>query len=1301
VNSYCGSRLAVDYDLYKTKIVELTNLVESKISDNRISIAERHNLFTSYTILNLMSCSGHRPVSDPFCFLGDFDLEDMFVIINDKVLSPAYANRISWLSEIASSQIQEYIKHLNTLVEYCQDSDSENIILQLLDKDTKRTSQRIPFLFLLKDDLSGIINITRSSLHGVLKKSWPYRWNIFRHVLESKLYEENIEIDAINAHLSHHNNHQHPFGSKTSWTANECGERLKTALNKLSVEQGWKNISGIKQHTGTVETIRLNTIGKFGHLKRKYDLKNHKIKIDHKVNDILQKHFCNDQSIKEILTNKNTQTTIQNEIISRCSESKRLLNYTLKAFDNILKEEAFNQNTPFIRANKPFADEISPFSGNWIDLFKSCKNTRNNFISILKSRDHNDINSSPEYLWAEICVSAILFDGLCRQDWIEDVINEGPKTFCKLKKWNVFYDIYIDRHKNSGIDNTTSPDWRWQPGSLSKGLIYGLLEKLGNASSLALKPNITKKHTNDLLQRVLPTPQLNNQTPPLNKILNITQAFWKYHIPNIFNQVLSGQQQTTPLPKNAYARLIRKKRVETLIKNDTGKPKIDSYLPYNNNIEQKYDINLFKRNISDIFKETESIYGNHKQKIFIIDKIEQLFISNSCFPRAAFYLGKWLVHLCNRKTTKGKYLELSTITTHYYRISSALLNLIRTDDILEYDTEDIEDLYYKIVTFKYKTEKDLETHAENCKLRAIQLAQFDTFLQNQFGLESEDVDWRYIAGTWAEYLDKQVDANLITPTEYLHIIDFIFNYKEFKYYQRIWLGAYIVFGFHFGLRISEVRRLTIKDIQKRNSHFIIQVISSKLGKTKSSAGIRQVPLLGKLSHEEIYFIDEIINRAQSNPTDGLKTPLFTDPTNNHQLIERSIIWQLIHPILRHITGCPTVRFHSLRHGFANGVFSILFNEYGYKLIDTELDILWKDTNCKFNSLLLNNTAFSTESHRLTALTTIIGHADSSTTLNSYIHILDDVISGYTEKASHFNITIKELSKVVNLNESLLERRRRNCHAPVNDGYTTLQSIQLDEKIESYELKRTSWPLTLPEYSSTQTITLELVDLIFEWYGLRDRSLHRLNIIFNVDQYDIIKLIDIGKRIEKSSSFYHYGLGGQLINTWLEPDISPATNKKNFERESYSKLLNNAENLFTSDKYKKSLLESTDTWKRINNTSEDRHAYILDGPNSLDSFITGLYLLGFSNKDLMISIPSDLTEEQQLKVRSKISTFNIDISTQNGKIRKLNRHVGDLRKDRVRLSLKRNNTNKVQYNQTLSRVFFLMLVFDEFVTSKQN
>lgn len=1299
MNTYCGSRLAVDYDLYKAKVAELTNLVERKISDNKINIAERHNLFTSYTVLNLMSCSGHRPVSDPFCFLKDFDLEDRFVIINDKVLSPAYANRISWLSETATSQIQEYIKHLNTLVEYSRDEYTENVILESLDKDTKRTSQKIPFLFFLKDDLSGIVNITKSSLEDILKNIWPYRWNIFRHILESKLYEESIEIDAINAHLSHHNNHQHPFGNKTSWTANECGERLKTALNKLSKEQGWKSISGINHHTDTKETIRLNAIGKFGHLKRKYNLKTHKIKIDHKINDILQEYFSDDQSIKEILTNKNAQITIQNEIISRCPESKRILNYTLKAFDHILREEAFNQNTPFIRANKPFADEISPFSENWIDLFKSCKKVRCDFITILKTRDYNDINSSPEYLWAEICVSAILFDGLCQQGWIEDVINEGPKRFCKLKKWNVFYDIYIDRHKKSGIDNTSSPDWRWQPGSFSKGLVYGMLDKFGNTSSIALKPSITKKHINNLLKRASLIPKLNNETPPLNQILKITQAFWKYHIPNLFNQVLSGQHQTTPLPKSTYARLIRKRRVETLIKNDTGKPKMDPYLPYNDNIEKKYDINLFKKNISDIFKGAETIYGNHKQKIFIIDKIERLFISNTCFPRVTLYLGKWLIHLCNRKTKKGKHLELSTITTHYYRISSALLNLIRTDDIRDYDTENIEHLYYKIVTFKYKTEKDLETHAENCKLRAIQLAQFDTFLQNQFGLKSEDVDWRYVAGTWAEYLDKRVDANLITPTEYLHIIEFIFNHKGFKDYQRIWIGAYIVFGFRFGLRISEVRRLTIEDIQRRKSQFVTQVISSKLGKTKSLAGIRQVPLIGKLSQKETYFIDEIISRAKSNPTNDLRTPLFTDPSNNHKLIERSLIWQSIHPILRHITGCPTVRFHSLRHGFANGLFSILFQKHGYKLIDTELDTLWRDTDQSLSRLLLNDATFSIESQRLTALTTIIGHADSSTTLNSYIHILDDIISGYTEKASHFNITIKELSRVVNISESLLERRRRNCHAPVNDGYTTLQSIQLDEKIESYTIKRTNWPLTLPEYSSTQTITLKLIDQIFEWYGQRDRNHHRLNIIFDIDQHDIIKLINIGKKIEKDSSFYHYGLGGQLINTWLEPDIFPETNKKNFGFSSYSRLLDKAETLFTSVKNKNSLLESANTWKTINNTSEDRHAYILDGPDSLNSFITGLYLLGFSNTDLMISIPSDLTKKQHLIVRNKISNYNIDISTKHGKIRKLNRNIGDLRKDRVRLSLKRNQNKNVQYNQTLSRVFFLALIFHEFTTSQ--
>lgn len=1290
MEGFCGSRLAVDYDLYKVKINQLTNHVETKVQDISSSFIERHNIFTAYTVINAMSSSGHRPVSDPFCFFGDIDLEEHFVIINDKVLSPSYENRISWLSDITKSQIQEYIKYLKKLSELNKGTKTSEIINQILDENIERTKQSIPFFFFLDEENSGIINITKKSLATVLKDLWPYRWNIFRHIIESKLYEKSISIDAINAQLGHHNNHQHPFGSKTSWTARECGDHLRRALNELSLEQGWKIIPAPTVN----EEIKLYKSIPFGYIKRREEINKYKKKLNNKIRDILQSYFSDDAKIKDLLTNKKTQETVQNDIISRCSESKRLLNYTLKTFDNVIKEASFNHNTPLIRANKPFDDEVSPFYGNWIDLYRASKCVRENFISYLKNRDHK--SSSSEILWAEICISAILFDGIVQDDWITDLIRTGPAGLLKLKKWNVFYDIHKDRSENQDNDDSISPDWRWQPGTVSKGLIYGFLNRLGNASSISLKSSKTKKNVEKISLIILPEQYANNSDTRLHQIIILSQAFWRYHMPNIFNQVLIGIKHSSPLPQSVYARLIRKRRVETFSKTDIGKPRIDSYTQHNVNCVQDIDNSQFKKAISNIFDKADSIYGNKKQKVFIIDEIEEFLVSSTNYSRTAFYLAKWIINRCNTKLKSGKYRELSTITTSYYRFSNALLTLTRADDIIDYDIEDIEDIYHKIVTYKYDTEKELEEHADNCKLRAIQLGQFDTFMQNQFCLESEDIDWQYIAGQWAQYLDKKVDANLITPTEYLHTIDLIRNYNDFSDYERIWVGAFIVIGFRFGLRISEAKRLTLQDVQMTNNNIIIQVISSKLGKTKSPSGIRQIPIIGELTGNELYFIQELIQRTKSNPFNGIRTPLFTAPSTTEKIIDTSLVWQTIHPILRHITGCPTVRFHSLRHGFANGLFCMLFKEYGYRLIDVELDSLWKDSNNTTAQKLLNNSIYDIESNHFTALTTIIGHADSSTTLNSYIHILDDVISGYTDNAFKTMLSINELSSIISIDESLLERRRRNCKAAVNDGHATLKSIQLDEKVPSYTIRRTSWPLSLLESTSNKQITLETIDLIFEWYGQRGRNHHRLNIIFDIDQKEIIKLIEVGKKVERESAFFHYGLGGHLLNSWIEPDILPETNKKNFERENYIRLLDKAENILTSHSDNKTLLNSSSIWRTSNTTFEDRHAYIFDGPDSLETFISGLYLLGFTNKDFIISIPSDLSDNQEQTTRSKLMKFDICISTQNGKIRKKNRQKGDLRKDRVRLSIKRTNTNLIQHNLTLSRILFLTIIFNQFI-----
>jgi hypothetical protein len=101
----------------------------------------------------------------------------------------------------------------------------------------------------------------------------------------------------------------------------------------------------------------------------------------------------------------------------------------------------------------------------------------------------------------------------------------------------------------------------------------------------------------------------------------------------------------------------------------------------------------------------------------------------------------------------------------------------------------------------------------------------------------------------------------------------------------------------------------------------------------------------------------------------------------------------VHLALRQVTGEPSLRFHHLRHAFANRVFvSLMGAEGGEAWQRIHAQLAFADVPAEALRTALTGSP-ALETMTLHALATLVGHADLRTTFAHYIHVTDAWIPG--------------------------------------------------------------------------------------------------------------------------------------------------------------------------------------------------------------------------------------------------------------------------------------------------------------------
>lgn len=235
---------------------------------NRLSesfLVEFHNVYVSYCLLMLGFMTGYRSVRDPLHDESNIDWDTGFIVISDKDDDHNYNSRITWVPPVCLQQLKEYKLHRYRLIERItlkNGSLANALKIQKEQEDRfnwgrkrkatdrseatnhKKEHSPPPFFFYLTTNFLpkgvGVTNL-RDKIH------WSYSLplNANRHYLRTKLAEECVSGEIIDAYMGHWDRGREPFGRFSTLSPDEFRKQLEEPLISIGNDAGWKVIKGL------------------------------------------------------------------------------------------------------------------------------------------------------------------------------------------------------------------------------------------------------------------------------------------------------------------------------------------------------------------------------------------------------------------------------------------------------------------------------------------------------------------------------------------------------------------------------------------------------------------------------------------------------------------------------------------------------------------------------------------------------------------------------------------------------------------------------------------------------------------------------------------------------------------------------------------------------------------------------------------------------------------------------------------------------------------------------------------------
>jgi len=956
-------------------------------------LIEFHNLFTAYSAWVVSFATGHRDTKSPYIPEFEFDPQTGFTITRDKDTIDFYHSRMVWVATICRRQLELYRQHLVSLKTFSTCKSTTRIAV---------TADR--FLF-LRDTLS-IEEFSYKKLAEVLCDfGYELPLNTSRHFIKSELMEDGCDPDIIEIFLGHWETGLEAWGNYSSQFPYDYRNELQQYLTPLLARTGIVPLKGLMpskiKHFLPPETVKaLNSAPKKTsrkHKKNKPTLNNYNPPAQLWLK-VIGKPFQN-KSINNAFTTEQciVLQKLEKHLLDVYSGTNdiEITTKDLDEFLNILKlspqdPHKYYKRLVFLYNGLKFGKE----NLNWqVELFKLplvSKKTNNrarpqmikNLVSYrtIEKSFLNDIATndltSPELRIGQIILSAILFGALGHKDWTAPFL-KGLGNDIYLNSNTLWIDLWDSKPETDGErfyqQNVPDKYRRWVADPFTQLLIYRWLKQYPHERKTcgSLSAPLT-------LQKYLTYLKLPS-TPKLARLFKLASARHTVTLPPFLGAYAEKQISSASLTDESWLRFMTGEAIPTTRLTKQASPIITPTTDFASSSQYQH------------LKTLKSILNEKTDRI---DKtIKYLDIHHGKICPILQLVSYWAITLFRKKQSgdiecrQKKELAATSINGYISAIAKHLIDACKNINPLVLDEEDLRTIYSRAIKSINDSKIDFS--------RICRLSQFHEFLEAYYNLPAINIFDLDENGLGKK--SKRVSANYLPEDTFKKLLDNlgINNFRQIDRKSRISIVVAIL-SYRTGLRRSEILGLRYEDLVGTIENEII--IKSHDGrKLKTVSSQRRALIYLFLKKNEMAFIIQWLKLRGTELSPTKKGILLTSsPFLDKIIADDTLIQNLILSFKDAFTDDTTVLHHG-RHTFANN--SLLAQTIRTDISKKDFPQLISDSSALNDNFNINQLIKPNSKKALYVLSSLLGHADPATSMHSYIHCADWLLSHFLQHHS--------------------------------------------------------------------------------------------------------------------------------------------------------------------------------------------------------------------------------------------------------------------------------------------------------------
>lgn len=340
-------------------------------------------------------------------------------------------------------------------------------------------------------------------------------------------------------------------------------------------------------------------------------------------------------------------------------------------------------------------------------------------------------------------------------------------------------------------------------------------------------------------------------------------------------------------------------------------------------------------------------------------------------PSTAYLMVRWLHHLTLAKINTGTRLAPSTINQMRGLIANRALSLL-PEYLHDLDADQLTEAYTEVVE---------DASSEQLRPRiAAALAQFDRYVRTD---HLPDIPKVRLSGFEGGL--REVNALIVSEAEYLRMLsmttDGTIAYRSER--EAMEDRAFLVLGFRFGLRRSEILGLQARDI-RLGPEPVLLIRANAWRSLKTRNAVRTLPL-GILSQSELKILSELRGESIKDVFVFFRN----EPPSLVQLRDHKVVPRVRELLKRVAPHGRRLHPHNLRHSFASlnllGMIADDVGAAGSPYLES-----WMVDSIASARRFAGRACGSLHHFggRGSALGTAAGHGSELTTYEHYVHVLD-------------------------------------------------------------------------------------------------------------------------------------------------------------------------------------------------------------------------------------------------------------------------------------------------------------------------